>query len=139
MSELGLLAQELSDAAMAGNVRLDGQFSEAMSNSDVDGIMACFLDSPDLVVVLDGRVLRGSAAVRQFLTDLFKGVRTVRLEIDKITRWSVGETVFALGSRAYGFEALDGTISMSQECWTDVRQKVAGRWVFILHHATRIS
>jgi ketosteroid isomerase-like protein len=139
MSELGLLAQELSDAVMAGNARLDGRFCEAMSNSDIDGIMACFLDSPDLVVVLYGRVLRGPASVRQFFADLFTNVMTVRLQVDKITRWSVGEIVFALGIRAYGFQALDGTKSMSKECWTDVRQKVEGRWVYILHHATRIS
>ncbi len=98
MSELELLAQELSDAAIAANRRLDSRFVQTMCNKDVEGVMACFLDSPDLVVVLYGKVLRGPAAVRQFFTELFSGMKTVRLEIDEVLHWSLGETVFAVGS-----------------------------------------
>jgi len=138
MSDLGLLAQELSDAAMAANKGLDNRFVQAMSSKDVGGAMACFLDSPDLVVVLYGKVLRGPAAVRQFLTELFSGMRTIHLEINEVKHWSLGETVFAAGTATYEFEALDGTKSTLKECWTDARQKVAGRWVYVLDHATQI-
>ncbi|MBZ5563470.1 MAG: nuclear transport factor 2 family protein [Acidobacteriia bacterium] len=138
MGDLGLLAQELSDAVMAANTRLDSRFVQAMSNKDVEGAMACFIDSPDLVVLLYGKLLRGSAAVRQFLTEMFSSVRGVRLEINEVTHWSLGETVFAVGTATYEFEALDGTKSTLKECWTDARQKVAGRWVYVLDHATQI-
>ncbi len=138
MSELGLLAQELSDAAMAGNARLDRRFCDAMSNKDVEGAMRCFLDSPDLVVVLYGKILRGPTAVRQFLVDLFSGMRTVHLEIYEVTHWALGETVFAVGTATYQLEALDGSKSTLKECWTDARQKVAGQWVYVLDHATQI-
>jgi len=139
MGELGLLAQELSDAVMAANARLDSRFCEAMNRKDVEAAMACFLENPDLVVVLYGKVLRGSAAVRQFLTDWFSGMRTVHLEIHELTRWSLGETVFAVGTATYEFEAHDGTRSTMKECWTDARQKVAGRWVYVLDHSTQIG
>ena len=67
MGDLGLVAQELIEALMTGNARLDGAFCKAMSNKDVEGAMRCFLDAPDLVVVLYGNVLHGPAALRQFL------------------------------------------------------------------------
>jgi len=139
MSELGLLAQELSDAVKAANTRLDSRFVQAMSSKDVEGAMACFLDSPDLVVVLHGKVLRGPAAVQQFLAELFSSMRTVRLEINEVTHWSLGETVFAVGTATYEFEGLDGTRSVLKEYWTDARQKVGGRWVYVLDHATQIT
>ncbi len=138
MGDLGLLAQELSDAAMAGNARLDTRFCGAMSSKDIEAAMGCFLDSPELVVVLYGKVLRGPAAVRQFLTELFSSMRTVHLEIDEVSHWSLGETVFAVGTATYQLEALDGSKSTLKECWTDARQKVAGRWVYVLSHATQI-
>ena len=138
MSDLGLLAQDLNDAVMSANARLDSRFVQAMSNKDIEGAMACLLDSPDLVLVLFGKVLRGPAAVRQFLTELFASMRTVHLEINEVTHWSLGETVFAVGTATYEFEALDGARSTLKECWTDARQKVAGRWVYVLDHATQI-
>ena len=139
MSELGLIAQELSDAAIAGNARLDRRFCEAMSTRNVEGAMGCFLESPDLVVVLYGKVLRGSTAVRQFLVDLFSAMKAVHLEINEVTHWALGETVFSVGTATYEFEALDGRKSTLKERWTDARQKVSGRWVYVLDHATQIA
>lgn len=139
MSDLGMLAQELSEAMMAGNARLDSRFCEAMSNKDVEGAMSCFLDSPDLVIVLYGEVLRGPSALRHFLTELFSRMKTVRLQIHEVSHWSLGETVFAVGTATYEMEGPSGTRSKLQECWTDARQKVAGRWVYVLDHATQIA
>jgi len=85
MGDVGLLAHELSDSVMAANARLDSRFVEAMSNKDVEGAMACFIDSPDLVVALWGKVLRAPAAMRQFLTELFSSMRTVHGEINEVT------------------------------------------------------
>ncbi len=138
MGDLGLLTQELSDAIMAANTRLDSRFVRAMSNKDVEGAMACFIDSPELVVLLYGKLLRGPAALRQFLTEMFSNTRAVRVEINEVTHWNSGETVFAVGTATFEFEALDGTKSTVKECWTDARQKVVGRWVYVLDHATQI-
>ena len=123
---------------MAANARLDSRFVQAISSKDVEGAMACFVNSPDLVVVLYGNALRGPAAVRQFLSDLFSRMQAIRLEINEVSHWSLGDTVFAVGTATYEMEALDGTKSKLKECWTDARQKVAGRWVYVLDHATQI-
>jgi ketosteroid isomerase-like protein len=138
MSEAGLLALELKDAVMAANARLDCRFVEAMNNKDVDGALACFADSADLLVVIWGKVLRGPAALRLFLAEVFARMRIVNLRINEATHWSLGETVFAAGTATYEFEGLDGSMSAVKECWTDARQKVGGRWVYVLDHATQI-
>jgi ketosteroid isomerase-like protein len=138
MSELGLLARDWSDAMIAANARLDRRFCEAMSNKDVGAAMACFLDSPHLAVVLYGQLLRGPAALRQFIADLFSNMKIVHFEILELTHWSLGETVFAAGTATYHFEALDGSKSTLKERWTDARRKVNGRWVYVLSHATQI-
>ena len=138
MSELGLLVQEMNDAVTAANRQLDSRFLAAISNKDVESAMACFLDSPDLVVVLYGDVLRGPTAVRQFLTDLFSRMRAIRLDIHEVSHCILGDSVLAVGTATFEMEALDGTRSKLKECWTDARQKVAGRWVYVLDHATQI-
>jgi len=131
-------AQELSDAVRTANVELDSRFVQAMSNKDVEGAMGCLLDSPELVVVLWGTVLRGPQAIRQSITDLFAQMRSVHLEINEVTHWRLGDAVFAVGTATYEFEAPDGTKSTVKERWTDVRQNVAGKWVYVLDHAAQI-
>jgi len=138
MSELGLIAQESSEAVMAANHRLDTSFLQAMNRKDVDGVMACLLDSPELVLVLYGNIYRGPEAVRTTLNDLFSNNRSVRLEINDVRHWMLGETVFAVGIATYEFESLDGARSTLKECWTDARQRSGGKWVYVLDHAALI-
>jgi hypothetical protein len=66
-------------------------------------------------------------------------MRTVHLEINEISRWCIGETVFAFGAATCRLVALDGTNCMLTKCWTDARRNVAGRWVYILQHASEIA
>ncbi len=139
MSELALLTQEFRDATMAANARLDTRFVEAMNNKDVDSALDCFSQSPDLVVLRFGKVLRGPAALRQFLAELFSAMKTIRGDIHEVTRWTIGETVFAVGTATYEFETLDGKSLTRKECWTDARQKVAGRWIYVIDHVEQIA
>lgn len=139
MDESGLLAQQLNDAARYANARLDSRLVDAINNLDVDGAMACFIDTPELVVVFCDKVLQNPTALRQFLTNMFSNLRTVHGEINEVERWVLGETVFASGTATYDFEAVDGSRSTLRERWTDARQKVAGRWVYVLCHATRLQ
>lgn len=138
MSELALVAQELEDAVVAANALLDRRFGEAMNSRDIEAVMACFTRSPDLVVVLWGNILRGPEALREFLVRLFSSTRAIHGQVNEITRWQVGETVFAVGTATYQLEALDGSRSTLKECWTDARQKVSGRWVYVLDHAAQV-
>jgi ketosteroid isomerase-like protein len=138
MGELGLLAQGFSDAALSGNAHLDRMFCTAMSGKDIEGAMRCFLDSPALVVVLYGKVVSGPGELRQSLAEMFSSMKTLRMEINEVNHWALGETVFAVGTATYFFEDQNGRKSTLKERWTDARQRASGRWVYVLSHATRI-
>ncbi len=139
MSELGLLTQERSEAIAAANRRLDKYFAEAVSTKDVENATACFLDSPELIVVFDGKALRGLAALRQFLTTVFSRTGTVHLDIDAVEYRCLAETVFAAGTATFRCDGVDHGNRTSKQYWTDARQNVAGRWVYVLLHATALS
>lgn len=138
MTEPGLVA-ELAEAPIAGNLRLDEHFLHAVNDKNVEGVMACFLGHPDLVTVLDGNVLCGPEALRRWLEAVFAKMRAVHLEINDISRWCIGETVFAFGTATCHLDAPDGTQCKRTKCWTDARREVAGRWVYIFHHASEIT
>ncbi len=136
MSELGLLTQERTEAISAANQQLDRRLARAVEGVDVESAMACFLDSPDLIVAIDGAVLRGFAELRQCLTQMWSGMKTLRLKIEPVARYQVGETVFALENAAYECERRGGK-SAWKERWIDARQNVAGRWVYVLFQASK--
>jgi hypothetical protein len=69
---------------------------------------------------------------------MFSRMKTVHLEINEVTHWRLEETVFAVGTATYEFEAQDGARSTLNERWTDARQRVDSRWVYVLDHATQI-
>ncbi len=138
MIDPGLLA-EFADANIAGNLHLDEEFLQAMNDKDVHRIMACFFCSSDLVVVLHDRVLRGPDALRRFLAAWVTDIRTIRLNIDEVSRWLVGETAFAVGAATWELEHRDGAATVFKACWTDARRTVANRWLYVLNHPAEIQ
>ena len=85
-----------------------------------------------------GVPLRGPAAVREFLADLFSRMKSIHLKVNEVSHWSLAGTIFAVGIATYEMEALDGKRSKLKECWTDARQKVSGKWVYVVSHATQL-
>ena len=116
------------------NNELDRRFLAAMAGKDVDGAMACFLDTPDLVAVLWGKEFRGPEQLREALVGLFSQYEEVSLSIDRVREFRSGDAVIAVGQATYTFKQ-DGTKTKLTEIWTDVRREVNGRWVYVLDHA----
>ncbi len=98
--------------------------------------MACFWNSPDLVVVLWGDVLRGADAVRNNIKRLFDQNQSVRLEVDEITHLLSGDGVVAVGTATFDLKPWNGSSQKIVERWSDLRRKIDGRWVYVLDHAT---
>ena len=125
----------LTGADLLGNQELDRRFSEAMSQKNIEQVMSCFWDSPDLVFVdFEGNVVRGSDNVRKNLEQKFAQSESQRLVIDEISHIRAGESVFAVGTATYKMQAKDGTSQQITERWTDVRAKIDGRWVYAMDH-----
>lgn len=118
----------------AANNELDEHLVAAMANKDVEGVMSCFIDGPDLIAVIWGKELRGSDQMRQAVIGLFSQYDEISLKIDRISKVRSGEAVFAVGEATYTFGKA-GQRTQVREIWTDVRRKVNGRWVDVLDHA----
>jgi ketosteroid isomerase-like protein len=126
----------LSEQDLQAQKELDQAFCSAMSRKDLDGVMRCLWNDPNLVVVLwDATVYRGSDAIRAAAQQLFDTFPVVRLGIDEVSHVPVGDGVVAVGTATYNLQAKDGSAVRIVERWTDLRRKVEGRWVYVLDHA----
>jgi ketosteroid isomerase-like protein len=126
----------LSSAELSEARDLDRRFCEAMGRRDLDAAMACFWDSPDLVLVSDGVVQRGSDAVRDHLERRFALNESVTLQIDEITYLPSGDGVIGVGTATFDIQPAGGPRRLVVERWSDLRRKIDGRWVYVLDHTT---
>lgn len=116
------------------NEALDRRMVSAFSKKDLAGVLSCFADSPDLIVVLWGTEMHGPGELGQALESLFSRCTAVKLTIDRISRILSGGVVMAIG-RATCMMASNGNTDVVGEVWTDVRRRVNGRWVYIIDHS----
>ena len=128
----------LSPSEKAGVEDLVNRFTEAMSRKDLDGAMACFWNSPELIVVLFGNVQRGYESVRGGIAAMFEQNETVKLTVNEISYVPVGNMVMAVGTATYDLKPKGGPAMQLVERWTDLEQKIDGRWVYVLDHATMV-
>ena len=138
--EIGEQAKSLTDAELLANQELDQRFIESMSQMDVEKLMSCFWDSPDLIFVdFDGNVNRGSDNIRKVFEQFFTQFESLSLVCDEISHIRAGNSVFAVGTATYSMQMKDGTSQSVTQRWSDVRGKVEGRWVYVLDHVHFLS
>ena len=125
-----------TQADLAEAKELDRRFTEAMSRKDLDAVMDCFWNNPDLVVVLWGRVQRGYAAVRSAIKEMFDQNESVRLEVNEVTYLPSGDGVIGVGTATCEQKPAGGPRKLMVERWSDLRRKIDGRWVYVLDHAS---
>jgi ketosteroid isomerase-like protein len=129
-------ARALNQMDLQAQQELDHRFCEAMSRKDLNGVMSCLWNDPNLIVVLfDGTVYRGWESVREAVGHLFSSFLSVRLDIDEVTHIPLGDGAAAVGTATYQLQARDGSTQRIVERWTDLRRKVDGRWIYVLDHA----
>jgi hypothetical protein len=73
----------LNQMDLQAQKELDQRFCQAMSEKDLNGVLSCLWNDPNLIVVLfDGTVYHGWENVREAVGHLFSGFSSVRLEIE---------------------------------------------------------
>jgi ketosteroid isomerase-like protein len=126
----------LSEQDLQAQKELDEAFCGAMSRKDLESVMRCLWEDPNLVVVLwDATVYRGPEAIRAAAQQLFDTFAAVHLKIDEVSHVPVGDGVVAVGTATYDLQAKDGSAVRIVERWTDLRRQINGRWVYVLDHA----
>lgn len=117
-----------------GSRELDRRIAAAVARKDVDGVMSCFLDSPDLVVLMWGYEMHGAKQVRAAVEKLFKDYDSVELRVDREEHIPSGDAVIAIGQVTY---RLTKSIEVKTvtELFSQVRRNVNGRWTAVLDHS----
>jgi ketosteroid isomerase-like protein len=130
------VAAVLSEQDLQAQRDLDQTFCSAMSRKDLEAVMQCLWQDPNLVVVLwDATVYRGWESIRGAVQQLFDTFPVVRLRIDEVSHVPVGDGVVAVGTATYDLQSKDGSPLRIVERWTDMRRQINGRWVYVLDHA----
>ena len=133
-------AKSLSDADLVANQELDQRFNDAMDQMDIEKLMSCLWNSPDLIFVdFDGNVNRGYDNIRKVFEQFFDQFESLSLVCDEISHIRAGNSVFAVGTATYTMQTKDGTSQQVTQRWSDVRGKVEGRWVYVLDHVHFLS
>lgn len=115
------------------------RFLTAFADKDVDGVMECFWNSPDVILVLEnGLVVRGWENIRAGLQAMIDAHEELNLEVNEVSRFRFGEAVHSIGTATWTRTLKDefgGGTTTFVERWTDVSRKVNGKWVYIVDHA----
>ncbi len=114
------------------------RFCDAFGRKGLDGVMDCFWDSPDLIMVLFGNVQRGAEAVRADLAQFFEQNESIKLTVNESSSVPVGDAVMTVGTATCELKPKNGPSTQVVEVWTDLARKIDGRWVYVLDHTTPI-
>jgi ketosteroid isomerase-like protein len=132
-------AASISATDMAGVKDLANRFVDSINRKDLDGTMACIWNSPDMVWVSFGTVIRGYEGFRGGMTQMFSNNETVRIVVNDISYVPVGNAVMAVGTATIDMQPKNGPSQRVVERWTDLERKINGRWVYVLDHTTLLS
>lgn len=127
-----------SKADFAEMKDLDRRLAEAIMRKELDAVMECFWNDPDLVIMLNGTVFRGPDAARAAFKELFDQNESIDLEVNEVTHVPTGDGVIGIGTATYGLKPPDGPRQLVVERWSDLRRKIDGRWVYVLDHTTHL-
>lgn len=116
---------------------LDQQFVEAYSKGDVDGVMATYWNSPELVSYSpDAMEARGWQAVRDGLATFFTSTSGAKLELLETNYKVAGNVVFGWGKWRLTIPAGGDKPMEMLGRYSDVKAKRDGKWVYIFDHAS---
>ena len=129
----GADSQEMAAAAHA----LQKQFIEAFNKRDVAAVMACYWNSPDLVVYSpDNLEARGWQAVQEAMQATFADLPDFTLEVLESQDMVAGEAVIGWGRWRMTITPPEAEAMVMDGRFTDVVAQRDGQWVYIVDHAS---
>lgn len=128
---------ESPEQMIAAAKALDQQFATAYNNGDVDGVMATYWNSPDLVSFPPGTMeARGWQAVKDDLAQFLASAPGLKLELLEANYKVVGEVVLGYGKWRATIPAGGDNPVVLNGRYSDVHAKRNGKWVYIMDHAS---
>lgn len=135
---LGCTAEgESQNQMIAAANALDQQFLAAYNSGDVDGVMATYWNSPDLVSYPPGTMeARGWQAVKDDLAGFFASTPGLKLELIDTHNKFIGDAVLGWGRWRITIPTGEKEPMVLSGRYSDVKAKRNGKWVYILDHAS---
>lgn len=127
---------ENPEQMIAAAKALDQRFLEAYSKTDVDGVMACYWNSPDLVNYPPGAMEeRGWQAVKDGIAEFFASAPGLKAELLETNYRVAGDVVFGWGKWRITIPTGGEPMVISGR-YTDIKARRDGKWVYVLDHAS---
>jgi ketosteroid isomerase-like protein len=115
----------------------DRQFIDAFNRADVDGVMATYWNSPELVSIgLDGMGAQGWDATKAATADMFKGMSGATLEFTESHNTAYGDVVLGWGRWKVTIPAAEGPGQVMEGRYSDAKAMRDGRMVVIMDQAS---
>ena len=139
LSLVGCATTGVTKADLDAAQELANRFVGAISRKDLEGTMACVWNSPDMIWVNFGTVVRGYDGFRGGLEQMFAQNESVKLVVNDVSYVPVGDMIMAVGTATIDLQPKNGGASVRiVERWTDLERKIDGRWVYVLDHTTLV-
>jgi ketosteroid isomerase-like protein len=127
--------EEMIAAAKA----LDAKFFNAMNSENLDSVMSCYWNSPDLVVYPPGETeVKGWDALQKSFAGFFANMNGAKHELTETNYKVAGDVVICWGRLKMSVPGPDSTAApmvMEGRYMDEVANK-DGRWVFVVDHAS---
>jgi len=125
--------EEMIAAARA----LDDRFAEAYSKADVDAMMECYWNDPEVVLFDPGGMRTiGWENIRASMIETFAAAPGGKLELTERNDKIAGDVVIGWGLWSFTMITPDGSPFIMEGRYTDVKAKRDGKWVYIIDHAS---
>jgi ketosteroid isomerase-like protein len=124
------------DMVAAANA-LDQKFVDAFNKADVDGLMATYWNSPNLVSFGPGDMgTHGWDATKAGVAGMFQSMPGGKLEFTETHNDAVGEVVLGWGRWKITVPAEKGPAQVVEGRYSDVKASRDGKWVYIMDHGS---
>jgi len=116
---------------------LDRQWAEAFNKGDIDGLMALYWNSPDLVVYpSDAMELHGWDQVKESYRMMVGNMQHATISYGDLDYAAAGDVVISRGTWTISVPTLEGPVFDIRGRFTDVKAVRNGTWVIVMEHGS---
>jgi uncharacterized protein (TIGR02246 family) len=116
---------------------LDARFEEAFNNEDVEAMVACYWDDPEVVSMPPAQmIVKGIEGVREDFQTFLEGTNVKKFKLRKPQYRVLGDAVLGWGKfRLTTVPSLGPEVTIDGR-YVEIVEKKDGKWVYVMDHAS---
>ena len=116
---------------------LDEKFVAAFNNEDINGVLDCYWNSPEVTFYPPGAMERkGYEAIKAEFEEFFAENEIKGIELTNTSEMALGDYGFSMGNFSITLGTPDGMGTKLEGRFTSVIAMKDGKWVYIIDHAS---